>query len=167
MGMDTMAWLWSLLGFFSLVRGFLPQELTEMLEKWWNALLRPANPYAHFHIPDDGISGVTNDLYRVVQLYLIAANLCSAADELILSRDENEEGITYSLAGRRNTSLFPPQFFTILFRANHVTTSSLNKFGKLFVVNLCTIENRPWHVYSHGSAGKSEFSDRPLCRFWV
>jgi hypothetical protein len=104
MGMD-MALLWSLLGFFSLVRGFLPQELTEMLEKWWNALLRPAN-YSYFHIPDDGISGVTNDLYRVVQLYLIAANLCSAADELVLSRDENEEGITYNLAGRRNTSLF-------------------------------------------------------------
>ncbi|CAK9193319.1 unnamed protein product [Sphagnum jensenii] len=93
-----MALLWSLLGFFSLVRGFLPQELTEMLEKWWNALLRPAN-YSYFHIPDDGISGVTNDLYRVVQLYLIAANLCSAADELVLSRDENEEGITYNLAG--------------------------------------------------------------------
>jgi hypothetical protein len=107
MGMDTMTWLWSLLGFFSLVRGFLPQELTEMLEKWWKALL-PANRYSYFHIPDGRISGVTNDLYRVVQLYMTAANLCSAADELVLSRDENEEGITYSLAGRRNTSLFPP-----------------------------------------------------------
>lgn len=105
--MEMMTMLWSLLGFFSLVRGFLPQELTDLLEKWWNALLRPANPYSQFHIPDDGISGVSNDLYRVVQLYLIAANLCSAADELVLCRDENEEAITYSLAGRRNTSLFP------------------------------------------------------------
>ncbi len=108
MGMDMMTLLWSLLGFFSLIRGFLPLELTDRLEKWWKALLRPANPYSHFHIREDGMFGVTNDLYRVVQLHLIAANLCRAADELDLCRDENEEGITYSLAGRRNTSLFPP-----------------------------------------------------------
>jgi hypothetical protein len=83
-------------------------------------MLRPANPYSYFHIPDDRMSGVTNDLYRVVQLYMTAANLCSAADELVLCRDENEEGITYSLAGRRKYFPFFPQFFTILFRANQV-----------------------------------------------
>jgi hypothetical protein len=115
MGMD-MTLLWSLLGFFSLIRGFLPQELTELLEKWWKALLRPAN-LSYFHIRGDRVSGHTNDLYRVVQLYMTAANLCRAADELVLCRDENEEGVTYSLAGRRKYFPFFPQFFTHPFQS--------------------------------------------------
>jgi hypothetical protein len=90
--------LWSILGFISLLRGFLPREFTEMLEMWWSKLLRPAKRFSQFQIPENDGSGMSNDLYRVVKLYLGAANLCTDADELVLSRKENDDNITYNLA---------------------------------------------------------------------
>jgi len=90
--------LWSILGFISLLRGFLPREFTEMLEMWWSKLIRPAKRFSQFQIPENDGSGMSNDLYRVVKLYLGAANLCTDADELVLSRKENDDDITYNLA---------------------------------------------------------------------
>jgi hypothetical protein len=98
--------LWSILGFISLLRGFLPREFTEMLEMWWSKLLRPAKRFSQFQIPENDGSGMSNDLYRVVKLYLGAANLCTDADELVLSRKENDDDITYNLAGKMNNN-FP------------------------------------------------------------
>lgn len=100
-----MSYLMSLLGFITLARSFLPPELNELLVKWWEKLIKPVNPFCNFHVPELE-SNITNDLYRVVQLHMRAAKLSKDADELVLSRDENEKEITFSLAG---TSI--PKFF--------------------------------------------------------
>lgn len=100
-----LSYLMSLLGFITLARSFLPPELNEFLVKWWEKLIKPVNPFCVFHVPELE-SNITNDLYRVVQLHMRAAKLSKDADELVLSRDENEKDITFSLAGtaitRRN-----------------------------------------------------------------
>lgn len=92
-----MSYLMSLLGFITLARSFLPPELNELLVKWWEKLIKPVNPFCNFHVPELE-SNITNDLYRVVQLHMRAAKLSKDADELVLSRDENEKEITFSLA---------------------------------------------------------------------
>lgn len=92
-----MAYLISLFGFITIAKSFLPPELNDLLMKWWVKLIRPVNPYCIFHIPEVG-SNKQNDLYRVVQLHMRAAKLSKEADELVLSRDENDKEITFSLA---------------------------------------------------------------------
>lgn len=93
-----MSYLMSMLGFITLARSFLPPELNEFLVKLWEKLIKPVNPFCSFHVPEME-SNCTNDLYRVVQLHMRAARLSKDADELVLSRDENEKDITFSLAG--------------------------------------------------------------------
>lgn len=102
-----MAYLISLFGFITIAKSFLPPELNDLLMKWWVKLIRPVNPYCIFHIPEVG-SNKQNDLYRVVQLHMRAAKLSKEADELVLSRDENDKEITFSLAGEAlmSSSLF-------------------------------------------------------------
>lgn len=92
-----MSYVMSLLGFLTLARSFLPPELNEWIVKMWEKLIKPVNMFCVFHVPELE-SNCTNDLYRVVQLHMRAARLSKDADELVLSRDENEKEITFSLA---------------------------------------------------------------------
>lgn len=103
MAMD-MSYMMSLLGFITLIRGFLPPELNDIVQKWWDKLIRPVNPFCNFFVPENDASGM-NDFYRVVQMHIRAANLSRDADQLILSREENGKEITYNLAGISRNSM--------------------------------------------------------------
>lgn len=94
-----MSYVMSSLGFITLIRGFLPPELKDIVQKWWDKLIQPVNPFCNFFVPENGASGSMNNLYRVVEMHLSAANLCRGADQLSLYGKEKRKEITYNLAG--------------------------------------------------------------------
>lgn len=100
-----MAYFWSLMGMVTLVQRFLPPQVSKMiksyLKKAWK-FLSGAESYCSFQFPET-TGRRSNHLYRVVQRHLQAKGLFRDADELCLSRDENEKGIHYNLAGLVHT----------------------------------------------------------------
>ena len=93
------SYVMSLLGFITLISGFLPRELNDIVKKWWDKLIRPVNPFCVFFVRENDDAGSKNNFYRMVEMHLIAANLCRAADQLELYGKEKVKEITYNLAG--------------------------------------------------------------------
>lgn len=100
--MSAMAYVWSLMGLVTIIRGFLPPEFTLFMKLWTKKLMKKlwgSDPYCRFHIDELDSKRHTNNLYRVVEMHLRAKHLIEDADDLHLSQEESAKKISFTLAG--------------------------------------------------------------------
>jgi len=93
-----LSYLWTLLGCLAFVRGLLPAEIAEALNRGLRALSTYFVPYMVFEIPEFEGSSI-NELYKNVQLHLTARDLCRSARRTVLCRVKNSSNTTSTLAG--------------------------------------------------------------------
>lgn len=103
--MSGVAYVWSVLGMLTILKGYLPPELQNYVRLWFNKLMKmwSPDPYCRFYFHElDGHR--MNHLYRQVEMHLRAKQLTRQADDLYLSQDENAKRVNYSLAGNETVS---------------------------------------------------------------
>lgn len=93
-----LSYLWTILGYLAFVRGLLPAEITEALNRALRLLNSYFVPYVIFEIPEFEGSSI-NELYKNVQLHLTARDLCRSARKTVLCRVKNSTNTTATLAG--------------------------------------------------------------------
>lgn len=98
--MSGVAYLWSVMGMLTILRGYLPPELQNYVRQWFNKLLKmwSPDPYCRFYFHEVDNHRM-NNLYRLVEMHLRAKQLHKQADDLYLSQYENANRVNYSLAG--------------------------------------------------------------------
>lgn len=93
-----LSYLWTLLGCLAFVRGLLPAEIADALNRGLRMLSSYLVPYVVFEIPEFEGSSI-NELYKNVQLHLTARDLCRTARKTVLCRVKNSSSTTSTLAG--------------------------------------------------------------------
>jgi hypothetical protein len=104
-----LSFLWTVLGCLAMVRGLLPVEFAEALNRALRMLSSYLVPYVVFEIPEFEGSSI-NELYKNVQLHLTARDLCRSARKTVLCRVKNSNNTTSTLAGCES---IPPTPFVI------------------------------------------------------
>ncbi|KAG0626584.1 hypothetical protein M758_2G136500 [Ceratodon purpureus] len=105
--MSSMAYVWSLMGLVTIIRGFLPPEFQNYMKLWMKKLMKKlwgSDPYCRFHIDELDSKRRTNNLYRVVEMHLRAKHLIEDADDLHLSQEENAKKISFTLGGEETVT---------------------------------------------------------------
>lgn len=100
--MSGMTYVWSLMGLLTIIKGFLPPEVTNFMKHWLKKLMKKlwaSDPYCRFHIDELDSKRRTNNLYRVVEMHLRAKHLMEEADDLRLSQEETAKKISFALSG--------------------------------------------------------------------
>lgn len=93
-----LSYLWTFFGCLAMVRGLLPVEFAEALNRALRMLNSYLVPYVVFEIPEfEGTS--INELYKNVQLHLTARDLCRSSRKIVLCRVKNSNNTTSILAG--------------------------------------------------------------------
>lgn len=93
------SYLWTILGCLAFLRGLLPLEIAEAINRGLRRLNSHWMPYVVFEIPEfEGAS--INELYKNVQLHLTAKGLCRSARKTVLCRMKNSANTISTLAGR-------------------------------------------------------------------